>query len=114
VRDPLPPTSGGRLAAWRETLSTCNETERNQSRGCKAAVTLLTYGSMGNDKPKKMLRAPGCLRDPDYWRDRAEQARSIAERMIDNHTCEAMLRIAEGYEEFAEMAARRRNAKNPQ
>jgi hypothetical protein len=64
-----------------------------------------------DDTPQKMLRAPGRLHDPDYWRNHAEEVRSIAEPMIDDFARESLLRAAEEYEKFAEMAARRRRAK---
>jgi hypothetical protein len=66
---------------------------------------------MGIATPQKMLRPPGRLRDPDYWRNRAEEVRVIAERMRDVYARDTLLRVAEKYEEFADMATRRRNAK---
>jgi hypothetical protein len=64
-----------------------------------------------DDTPQKMLRAPGRLHDPDYWRNRAEEVRAIAEQMIDVYARESLLRAAEEYEKFGEMATRRRRAK---
>jgi hypothetical protein len=43
--------------------------------------------------------------DPDYWRKRAEEARTIAERMTDTHTKALMLGVAESYEKIAKFAA---------
>src|SRR5215469_5735492 len=36
--------------------------------------------------------------DPDYWRNRAEEARAIAVQMVDAHTKATMLAIAQDYE----------------
>jgi hypothetical protein len=51
------------------------------------------------------------LNDPEYWRGRAEEARTIGERMIDGEARESMLRVAEQYEELGRKAERRRIAK---
>lgn len=40
-------------------------------------------------------------RDPQYWRNRAEEARAIAVQMIDPHTRAVMLAIAQDYEKLA-------------
>jgi hypothetical protein len=37
----------------------------------------------------------------EYWRKRAEGARTLAENMMDDHTKSLMLGIARGYEEIA-------------
>jgi hypothetical protein len=47
------------------------------------------------------------INDPGHWRQRAEEARSIAEQMNDPQSKEAMLRIARDYEHLAERAERR-------
>ena len=41
------------------------------------------------------------LDDAEYWRKRAEEARTIAEQMKDTHTKSLMLGIAESYEMIA-------------
>jgi predicted secreted protein len=41
-----------------------------------------------------------------YWRDRAEETRVLAERMGDADARETMLRIARGYDRLAARAAR--------
>jgi hypothetical protein len=38
------------------------------------------------------------LDDPEYWRDRAEEARARADQMKDPDAKHMMLRIAEGHE----------------
>jgi hypothetical protein len=41
------------------------------------------------------------FRDPQYWHERAEEARRMAGRMIDERAKQTMLRVAEEYDEFA-------------
>jgi hypothetical protein len=43
-------------------------------------------------------------RDPNYWRNRAEEAWSIAEQMTDAHTKAVMVDIAQGYEKITKWA----------
>ena len=45
--------------------------------------------------------------DPDYWRNRAEEARAIAVQMVDAHTKATMLAIAQDYEKLAKRAEQR-------
>ena len=40
------------------------------------------------------------FRDAEYFRKRAEEARTLAEEMLDAHTKSVMLDIAKGYEEI--------------
>jgi hypothetical protein len=51
------------------------------------------------------------LNDPEYWRGRAEEARTIGERMVDGEARESMFKVAEQYEELGRKAERRRIAK---
>ena len=44
--------------------------------------------------------------DPEYWRKRAEEARTIAERMTDAHMKSLMLGVAESYEKISKWAAK--------
>ena len=44
------------------------------------------------------------INEPDHWRARAEEARTLANRMNDSHSKDAMLCIAEGYERLAKRA----------
>jgi len=46
-------------------------------------------------------------REPRHWRDRAEEARAMADQMHDPETKRQMREIAEGYEKLAERAERR-------
>ena len=43
--------------------------------------------------------------NPEYWRKRAEEARTMAERMTNAHTKSLMLSVAESYERIAKWAA---------
>jgi hypothetical protein len=47
------------------------------------------------------------LDDPEHWRSRAEEARSVAEQLSDPEAKRTMLRIAGDYELLAEQAERR-------
>ena len=47
------------------------------------------------------------LDDPEHWRSRAEEARSVAEQLSDPEAKRTMLRIAAEYELLAERAERR-------
>jgi hypothetical protein len=45
-------------------------------------------------------------RNAQYWRDRAEEARVLAQLMANAAARDAMLRIAQGYDRLAARAAR--------
>jgi hypothetical protein len=47
------------------------------------------------------------INDPEHWRQRAEEARTVAEQMNEPQSKEAMLRIAKDYEHLAERAEQR-------
>jgi len=47
------------------------------------------------------------INDPEHWRRRAEETRTIAEQMSDLQSKDAMLRIAKDYERLAERAEQR-------
>ena len=47
------------------------------------------------------------INDPKHWRDRAEEARAVAEEMTDPDSKRKMLRIADDYEELARRAEKR-------
>jgi len=54
------------------------------------------------------------LDDPEHWRARAEEARSVAEQLSDPESKRTMLRIADDYERLAEHAdlrARRQSSR---
>jgi bacterioferritin (cytochrome b1) len=50
------------------------------------------------------------LDDPQYWRDRAEEARTHAEEMKDPETRHIMLKIAEGHERQAQILEKKKAA----
>jgi hypothetical protein len=52
------------------------------------------------------------VNDPKHWRDRAEEARTVADEFADPDTKRRMLRIAEDYEELARRAEKRLADKN--
>jgi hypothetical protein len=55
-------------------------------------------------RARSMLIAPH-FNDPEYWHDRAEQARALAEQMNSERTKKMMLKIADDYDELAVRAA---------
>ncbi len=57
-----------------------------------------------------MAKVP--INDPKHWRDRAEEARTLADELTDPDAKRRMLRIAADYEELAKRAERRLAAKN--
>ena len=57
-----------------------------------------------------MAKVP--INDPKHWRERAEEARTVADELTDPDAKRRMLRIAADYEELAKRAERRLAAKN--
>ncbi len=47
------------------------------------------------------------INEPEHWRARAKEARSLANKMNDAKSKDAMLRIAEDYEHLAQRAKNR-------
>jgi hypothetical protein len=53
------------------------------------------------------------INDPEHWRNRAEEARTLADQMSDEASKQTMLRIAADYERLAERAALRAQGASP-
>ena len=49
----------------------------------------------------------GRVNDPERWRDCAEEARAVAEQMLDPEAFATMLEVAEHFDELAQRAERR-------
>ena len=58
--------------------------------------------------------ATSFINDPEHWRNRAEQARTLANQMTDEVSKQTMLRIAADYDRLAERAALRAQGASPQ
>lgn len=54
------------------------------------------------------------LNDPKHWRDRAKEARAIADEMKDRHAKQMMLEVARNYVHLAERAEARAKGHPPQ
>jgi hypothetical protein len=52
-----------------------------------------------------MAKVP--INDPKHWRDRAEEARAVADQLTDDFAKKQMLRIADDYETLAKRAEKR-------
>ena len=51
--------------------------------------------------------------NPNHWRERAEEARALAEQLNRPESKRTMLRIADAYERWAEHAQRRAEKRPP-
>lgn len=49
---------------------------------------------------------------PEHWRERAEEARQVAEHILDEKAKQGMLAVAESYEKLAVRAEDRQTSKS--
>jgi hypothetical protein len=60
------------------------------------------------ENKQAMPKSPlSLINDPEHWRSRAEEARTIAHQMSDEQAKQSMLRIADAYEDLSRQAAQR-------
>jgi hypothetical protein len=59
------------------------------------------------------MSTPSLLNDPAHWRKRAEETRSIADKIDDPTAKQTMLQVAEHYERIAVIAQTRLVAGKP-
>ena len=57
-----------------------------------------------------MPQLPPIIYDAKHWRDRAEEARAMADQLADLPAKQAMLEVAVGYERLAQRATARKQA----
>ena len=74
------------------------------------ATSLSPLEPLASVAHRTMAKVP--INDPKHWRDRAEEARTVADELTDPDAKRRMLRIADDYEELAKRAERRLAAKN--
>ena len=56
------------------------------------------------------MPSPHFINEPEHWRRRAEEARTLADQMSDPRSKQAMLRIATDYDHLATRAEARTKA----
>ena len=56
---------------------------------------------------------PSLVNDPAHWRQRAQEARTVADQLSDLQAKAAMLRIADDYERLAKRAEARAIGRQP-
>jgi hypothetical protein len=64
-------------------------------------------GSMAEKPPREGGVVPVPIHDPEHWRKRAEDMRTLADQMNDKDSKQMMLGIAEDYEKLAKRAEER-------
>jgi len=58
------------------------------------------------------MNNPGIIDDPKHWRQRAIEARALADGLSDEISRRMMLQIADDYDKLAERAEQRRRSKD--
>ena len=91
---------GQRLRELLNDLLGCSTRPISWNQIVTAAIGLALCGGKGK-MPASFVN------DPNHWRDRAEEMRTIAERMKDQLSKEKFLRIMRDYEKLAEQAEER-------
>jgi hypothetical protein len=59
------------------------------------------------------MPAPTLLNDPAHWRQRAQEARRIADQLHDPAARQAMLEVSQNYEQLATIVEKRAIADEP-
>jgi hypothetical protein len=80
-------------------------------------VILWTHSKHGRQRASDLRRSlegepfvrPSIANDPEHWRKRAEEMRTLANEIKDPLSKETMLRIADDYERLAKRAHERAN-----
>ena len=62
---------------------------------------------------KRAVMPSSHLNDPEYWRDRAKEARALVEDLADPVSKQKMLEVAASYEHLAKRAEDRGSGKAP-
>jgi DNA-binding ferritin-like protein len=87
----------------------CNELFLQRSTlGINAVARAFLISTEGGELCSDVM-VSNVTHDPDYWRKRAEEARTLAEQMAEAHTKSLMLGIAASYEKIAKWAEQHRD-----
>lgn len=80
----------------------------------------LVHGVVNGKRGSEGTKAEGAemgisfINDPEHWRNRAEEARTLADQMNEEPSKQMMLRIAAEYDRLAERAELRAQGASPQ
>jgi len=106
-------------AAWDTIRNTLAAAENADAARERLAKRIIEMAQRGERDPKRLvddavsyvfnlnLLSPLFIDDPNHWRQRAEEARTLAEQMSDEGSRQTMLRIARDYDGLAESAEAR-------
>jgi hypothetical protein len=73
------------------------------------ADVIQDVGTAPNFECPPNMNNPTPIDDPAHWRQRAEEARRMADQLADPEAKQAMLEIAASYEQLAKIAEARAN-----